>query len=504
MRPGLLSLDPARDPRLGAGGTASGRQPAASDLETDLGLDRVLSAMSRGDAFIHDVVRSVVLSGSEDVGDLRHRQAVVRDAAASPAAIRELYGIATHAVETERGTWGAGLRSPELALRRSVGVLRALLGDLRAAREVLERDGSGFSSPGLLALTASVRAAVDDAFLAHAEDLLARLDERAVIATARLGPGNRGIDYVLRRGPDASRRLRDRVAAHGRGGLVVDLTLRDQNALNALGELRARALDSTGVAVRDATASVLGFVQLLRIELAFLVGCVNLGETLGARGIPTCFAELVTGPGPAFTARDLVDPGLALATGGPLVGNDVDADGRALVVVTGANGGGKSTLLRAVGLAHVMAQAGMFVAASSLRMTLHAGVLTHFTRDEGLDTGRLEAELTRLSALVGSAEPTSLVLLNEALSSTNERDGSAIAADVVTGLADGGTTVWYVTHLHELAVRLEASGRHGTLFLRAERGSGGDRPFRVVEAPPLATSFGRDVYERVMRGRVGR
>ena len=144
----------------------------------------------------------------------------------------------------------------------------------------------------------------------------------------------------------------------------------------------------------------------------------------------------------------------------------------------------------------------MFVAARELRAAVRVNVLTHFTRGEeaGLDAGRLEAELRRLSELVDAARPTSLVLLNESLSSTNERDGAVIAAEVVTALADGGVTVWYVTHLHELARALGASGRPGTLFLRAERGSGAERPFRVIEAPPLETSFGRDVYERVVRG----
>ena len=46
------------------------------------------------------------------------------------------------------------------------------------------------------------------------------------------------------------------------------------------------------------------------------------------------------------------------------MGNDLSADSKALVVVTGANRGGKTTFLRSVGLAHLMMQCGMFVAAS--------------------------------------------------------------------------------------------------------------------------------------------
>ena len=493
MRPGLLWRD---------GDLDLTRLPAAwPSLVADLGLERLYEAMARDDPFILEVARRVVPAGLEKPDEVRHRQAVLRDAIASSVAIRELYAIAGNAVETERSTWGAGLRSPELAMRRSVGVLAGLLDNLRALRSIVEGDWPAWTSNGLTAFAATVRAAVDDRFLATAGELLASLDARTVVATVRLGEGNRGVDYVLRRTPDGGRRLRDRIAAQARTGLVVDVTLRDQNALNALAELRAQALASTGAAVGDATAQVLGFFRSLRTELAFVVGCLNLHETLTGGGVATCFPVVAPGVGRAFEARDLSDPGLALGTTAAIVGNDVSADGCGLVVVTGANGGGKSTLLRAVGVAQVMLQAGMFVAARELRAGPRSNVLTHFTREEeaGLDAGRLEAELRRLSALIDDARPTSLVLLNESLSSTNERDGSVIAAEVVTALADAGATVWYVTHLHELARSIEAMERADTVFLRAERGAGGERSFRVVEAPPLETSFGRDVYERVVR-----
>jgi DNA mismatch repair ATPase MutS len=48
-----------------------------------------------------------------------------------------------------------------------------------------------------------------------------------------------------------------------------------------------------------------------------------------------------------------------------VVGNTVDLDGKSLVIVTGANQGGKSTFLRSVGLAQLMMQAGMYVGAES-------------------------------------------------------------------------------------------------------------------------------------------
>ena len=73
-----------------------------------------------------------------------------------------------------------------------------------------------------------------------------------------------------------------------------------------------------------------------------------------------------------------------------------------MIVITGANEGGKSTFLRSVGAAQLMMQAGMFVAAETFGANVRDGVFTHFNREEDatLTRGRLEEELARMSAIV--------------------------------------------------------------------------------------------------------
>ena len=142
----------------------------------------------------------------------------------------------------------------------------------------------------------------------------------------------------------------------------------------------------------------------------------------------------------------------------------------------------------------------MFVAADRFAASLRANVLTHFTREEdaAMERGKLQEELGRLAQVIEACSPTSLVLLNESLSSTNERDGAEIARQVVTALADSGVRVWFVTHNHEFASDLHRAAPAGVRFLRAERGGGGERSFHIVEAPPLATSHGMDLYARIV------
>ena len=66
-----------------------------------------------------------------------------------------------------------------------------------------------------------------------------------------------------------------------------------------------------------------------------------------------------------FSCTDLRDACLELQSPDPVVGNDVQGDGKSLVIITGANSGGKSTFLRSVGVAQLMMQCGLFVTAGS-------------------------------------------------------------------------------------------------------------------------------------------
>jgi hypothetical protein len=83
------------------------------------------------------------------------------------------------------------------------------------------------------------------------------------------------------------------------------------------------------------------------------------------------------------------------------VDNDVQADGKDLVIITGANTGGKSTMLRSIGLAQVMMQCGMFVPATMFRAEICPRILTHYKREEDttMKSGKFDEELARMSRL---------------------------------------------------------------------------------------------------------
>jgi DNA mismatch repair ATPase MutS len=181
------------------------------------------------------------------------------------------------------------------------------------------------------------------------------------------------------------------------------------------------------------------------------------------------------------------------------VGNDLNADGKILFVITGANQGGKSTFLRSVGLAQLMMASGLFVPAESYAANLFRGLYTHYKREEdtSMNSGKLDEELARMSAIVDHIQPDALILFNESFAATNEREGSEISSQVTHALLAHRIKVFSVSHLYEFARVLYEEHRPDATFLRAHRDEGGQRTFRLEVAAPLATSHGADLYEKI-------
>lgn len=102
-----------------------------------------------------------------------------------------------------------------------------------------------------------------------------------------------------------------------------------------------------------------------------------------------------------------------------------------------------------------------------------------------------------MSEIADQIRRNCVLLCNESFAATNEREGSQIARGVVGALLDEGVKVLFVTHMFELAHGLYSQKLDGALFMRAEPGSGGARPFKLSESEPLPTSYGEDSYRRI-------
>ena len=99
--------------------------------------------------------------------------------------------------------------------------------------------------------------------------------------------------------------------------------------MRTLSELKSRGLNGTANALAQSADNIQGFFQMLRAELGFYIGCLNLRERLLAKGQPVCC------PDPAGAARAPTGTSARASTTSAwpehrakAVGNDVDADGK--------------------------------------------------------------------------------------------------------------------------------------------------------------------------------
>ena len=480
--------------------------PNEADLASDLELGVLLSAMAGGDEFLFEMARQGLHSGLASPAEILYRQHVLADCIGQAGVVRDLYEVAVAAIIEEKRIWGWLFRdSPETILHRARQAMQLYLGMLRRLRDIADTGAAGFRSEGFTRFFAMLARELDDGYLAEMEAHIGELAfRRGTLISARLGKGCKGMGYVLRRQPEQG--WRDRIPGVNRSsGYSFVIPERDDGGMRALSDLNDRGLNGTANTVAQSADHIKGFFQMLRVELSFYLGCLNLRDRLAALGQPACFPEPAD-PAPAdirrarLSARGLYDPSLALSLrDGRAVGNDMDADGKQLIMITGANQGGKSTFLRSAGLAQLMMQAGMFVAAESFTASVAAGVFTHFKREEDatMEKGKLDEELDRMSTITSHVTPGALLLCNESFASTNEREGSEIARQIIRALTEAGIRIVFVTHMYDLAGRYYAEHDPAALFLRAERRPDGQRTFRVPPGEPLPTSYGEDLYQQV-------
>lgn len=353
-------------------------------LAQDLELDVVWNAMAAGDKFLYDVARRGVLLSQTDVETVLYRQGVLHDSLSHPEIVRRLYEIAVEANEGRRQFWwGLSSRYPSSILHESVSLLGFYVKTLRKLRGIVDEHGHLFASEGFRTLFATLQRELSDAYFAEVETHLRNLRfPQGALVSAELGTGNKGVNYVLRRSQVREPSWMTRVLGGGPPSFSYTLHPRDEAGARALSTLRDRAINAAADSAAQSAEHILSFFNLLRVELGFYVGCLNLHAVLAARGRPVCLPDAAPATERKLAFRGLYDISLSLVIDGEVVGNELDADGKRFGIITGANRGGKSTFLRSLGLAQLMLQAGMFVGAESFRANVCSGIFTHYKREE--------------------------------------------------------------------------------------------------------------------------
>jgi MutS domain V len=470
----------------------------------DLALETLFAAMAVKDELVYGVAKVAILtSAANDVATINHRQAALRDCLANPDPIRQIYSLAEEAFQRQRKIWPHFREYPSGTLDYSVQVMVIFVDVLKRLRLLADRHAARFKSEAFSTLFATLACELDDDYFAVIDRHLKRLKFRdAVLVTAQLGRGLKGVNYILRRSLTPAGNWLTRAFAKRPPAYHLYLAPRDEAGAQAMSELRDRGLALAADALAKSAEHILSFFRMLQTEAAFYVGCLNLYERLRELGAPFSLPMATERDRNRLSCTDLYDVCLALSMNKRTVGNDVTADGKNLIIVTGANQGGKSTFLRSLGLAQLMTQAGMYAPAAVFRANVVDGVFTHFKREEDatMESGKFAEELSRMNGIVNMLTPHALILFNESFAATNEREGSEIARQIVSALLEKTHKVVFVTHQYDFAHRFYEKRLETALFLRAQREPDGRRTFKLIVGEPLSTSFGEDVYREVFLG----
>jgi len=123
------------------------------------------------------------------------------------------------------------------------------------------------------------------------------------------------------------------------------------------------------------------------------------------------------------------------------------------ILLYGMNASGKSSLMKALGISVLLAQAGFPVPATSLRLAPFTAIFTRILGNDNLWAGlsSFAVEMTEFREILQFADERSLVLGDELCSGTESLSATALVAAGVETLAERGAKFVFATHLHELA-----------------------------------------------------
>ena len=227
-------------------------------------------------------------------------------------------------------------------------------------------------------------------------------------------------------------------------------------------------------------------------EIKFFLEIHGLIQKAKKVGIPHTIAKIAKEP--CYTAKELYDISLLTKNCENIVPNDADFSAKeAFCFVLGANGGGKTTYLRAVGINLILFLSGCSVFAKEAEIYPFDTVLSHFPKDERFDnTGRLDEERRRTEEMLKAAQDkVAFLLFNETFSGTDDKRGFELLKDTAIQIGEHRHWGLYVTHFHEV-MSLDYP------VLSAEVDSTGEnkRTFHIVRSKGSASSYAADILKK--------
>lgn len=233
-------------------------------------------------------------------------------------------------------------------------------------------------------------------------------------------------------------------------------------------------------------------------ELQFYLAYLAYLAPLRRAGLPTCYPA-VAPDSKETRADDIYDIALAtklVAARVPVVVNDLVLTGpERILVVSGPNQGGKTTLARAFGQLHHLAGLGCPVPGTEVHVLLADAVITHFEREEELETlaGKLEDDLIRVRAVLERATAHSVIIMNEVFASTTLQDAVWLSIDILRRIQDLDALCVCVTFLDELSTLSEKTV---SMVSTVAEDDPARRTYRLMRRPADGRAYAMAVAEK--------
>ena len=227
-------------------------------------------------------------------------------------------------------------------------------------------------------------------------------------------------------------------------------------------------------------------------EIKFFLEIHGLIQRASKLGIPHCIVKISQKT--QYIAKELYDISLLAKKCENIVPNDADfSENEAFCFVLGANGGGKTTYLRTVGINLILFLAGCPVFAKEAEIYPFDTVLSHFPKDERFDnTGRLDEERRRTEEMLKAAQDkVAFLLFNETFSGTDDKRGFDLLTDTVAKIAESKHLGLYVTHFHEVM-----SLDFPVLSAEVDSTDENKRTFHIVRSKGRSSSYAVDILKK--------
>jgi hypothetical protein len=473
----------------------------AEDVRTDLELDKIVSVASKGDELVAKTWFDVLLSKKTSIEDVRYRQEAVKDALANREVVTKMYQIAKEGYEKAyREVFIFRLDDPRLVVYEASNGIKILTDYLEKLLGIVSN--ANFTSRAFKGLVESFTSNIDKDFIAKAREISETLWlGNGVDFRVEIGALNNLVNPVLLV-PKNERSFLNRLLSMEKR-YTYKLDPRDEAGSTIIDDMIKWVLSRIATPLLNAFDRLMDFFKDLARQLSFYVGAINLSDFLDELGIPKTYPVVDSR---RFFFENLYPLSLAVSSKSRPVPSslEINVDGSFAVIITGVNKGGKTTFLKSVGQAILLARAGLFVPADSFIVPTTGAVFTHFLREEEItfSYGKFEEEVKRFRKLAESLSRGDYVLMDESFVSTNHVEASVVAENVVSALLDSGINVLYITFLQDFLYRFVPKNKNRAVLLVPERQSDGTRTFKLVKGS-IQPGYALELWKRIVEKQRG-